>query len=65
MMGYVNNDGELFMIDMSMHVYRTGLRRDALRDSLVDGEYVTQDSEKIQFLNLFYLIAILPQINWM
>jgi len=46
MMGYVNNDGELFMIDMSMHVYRTGLRRDALRDSLVDGEYVTQDSEK-------------------
>jgi len=46
MMGYVDSNGELFLIDMSMHVYRTGLRRDALKDSLVDGEYVTQDSEK-------------------
>jgi SAM-dependent methyltransferase len=46
MMGYVNSNGELFMIDMSLHVYRTGLRKESLKDSLVDGEYVTQDSEK-------------------
>jgi hypothetical protein len=46
MMGYVDNNGELFLIDMSMHVYRTGLRKDSLKDSLVDGEYVTQDLDK-------------------
>lgn len=43
MMGYVDEGGELFMIDMSMSVYRTGLQRLALANSLVDGEYVTRD----------------------
>jgi SAM-dependent methyltransferase len=46
MMGYVDGNGELFLIDMSMHVCRTGLRKDSLKNSLVDGEYVTQDLDK-------------------
>ena len=45
MMGYVDGQGELFMIDMSLSFYRTGLRCAACRNSLVDGEYVTQDRE--------------------
>jgi hypothetical protein len=45
-MGYVNAAGELFMIDMSLNIYRTGLVRTSCADSLVDGEFVTQDKEK-------------------
>ena len=44
MMGYCDAKGELFMIDMSLVVYRTGLARLACRDSLLDGEFVTRDS---------------------
>ena len=44
MMGYCDSKGELFMIDMSMNVYRTGLARLACHDSLLDGEYVTRDA---------------------
>ena len=46
MMGYVDPAGELFMIDMSLNIYRTGLIRTSCADSLVDGEFVTQDREK-------------------
>jgi predicted NAD-dependent protein-ADP-ribosyltransferase YbiA (DUF1768 family) len=45
MMGYVDSRGELFMIDMSMYVYKTGLVRLSCADSLVDGEYVTKDKD--------------------
>jgi hypothetical protein len=45
MMGYVDARGELFMIDMSLNIYRTGLVRGALAHSLVDGEFVTSDKE--------------------
>jgi predicted NAD-dependent protein-ADP-ribosyltransferase YbiA (DUF1768 family) len=45
MMGYVDGRGELFMIDMSMYVYKTGLVRTSCAHSLVDGEYVTKDKE--------------------
>jgi len=45
MMGYVDARGELFMIDMSMYVYKTGLVRTSCANSLVDGEYVTRDKE--------------------
>ena len=45
MMGYVNSEGELFMIDMSMYVYKTGLIRLSCANSLVDGEYVTKDKD--------------------
>ena len=45
MLGFVDEKGELFMIDMSMTVYRTGLKKSECRNSLVDGEYVTRDRE--------------------
>jgi hypothetical protein len=55
MMGYVDGNGELFMIDMSMYVYKTGLKREACAYSLVDGEYVTndKDGDSIQQFMLF------------
>lgn len=46
MMAYVDKAGELFMIDMSLNVYRTGLLRSTCENSLMDGEFVTQDREK-------------------
>lgn len=45
MMGYVTEKGELFLIDMTLNVYRTGLKRKAVANSLVDGEYVTRDKD--------------------
>lgn len=45
MMGYVNGKGELFLLDMTLNVYRTGLKRTAVSNSLVDGEYVTRDKD--------------------
>lgn len=44
-MGYVDESGELFLLDMSLNVYRTGLVRAAVADSLVDGEFVTRDRD--------------------
>ena len=44
-MGFVDAKGDLYLIDMSMNVYRTGLRRPELRLSLVDGEWVTQTAD--------------------
>jgi len=40
-MGFVNKNGELFLIDMSMKIYRTGLKNEKCASSLVDGEWVT------------------------
>lgn len=40
-MGFVNKAGEFFLIDMSLNVYRTGLRNKKCAESLVDGEWVT------------------------
>jgi len=58
-LGFVDSKGDLYMIDMTMNVYRTGLRNPALRLSLVDGEWVTQTKDKKpmqQFLafDIFY-----------
>lgn len=39
-MGFVNGTGELYLIDMSMRVYRTGLKNTACANSLVDGEWI-------------------------
>ena len=39
-MGFVTKTGELFLIDMSMKMYRTGLKSSCI-SSLVDGEWVT------------------------
>lgn len=42
---FVTESGELFLIDMGMNVYRTGLiaLRSECRRCLLDGEYVTED----------------------
>lgn len=52
---FTNNLGELYMIDMAFNVYKTGLRKQLCRDSLLDGEYVTEDKEgkSIQELHIF------------
>lgn len=42
-MGYVDSGGELFLIDMGMQVYRTGLQNKSCATSLVDGEWITRD----------------------
>ena len=44
-MGYCDDEGELFMIDMSLNIYRTGLARLACANALLDGEFVTRDRE--------------------
>jgi predicted NAD-dependent protein-ADP-ribosyltransferase YbiA (DUF1768 family) len=44
-MGFVDSRGDLYLIDMGMNVYRTGLQRPELRLSLVDGEWVTQTKD--------------------
>ena len=44
-MGFVDAKGDLYLIDMGMNIYRTGLSRPELRLSLVDGEWVTQTKD--------------------
>ena len=43
MMGFTSAKGELYMIDMTFNVYKTGLIEEQLKNSLLDGEYVTRD----------------------
>jgi predicted NAD-dependent protein-ADP-ribosyltransferase YbiA (DUF1768 family) len=45
-MAFVDSKGDLYLIDMGMNVYRTGLRNPALRLSLIDGEWVTQTKDE-------------------
>lgn len=54
-MGYCNDKGELFMLDMGLNVYRTGLKKLACANTLVDGEWITQnkDGEAVQMFMLF------------
>ena len=53
--GFCNSEGELFLLDMSMKVYRTGLASKACAKSLVDGEWVTRsiNDKPIQHFLLF------------
>lgn len=44
-MGFVDSKGDLYLIDMGMNVYRTGLQRPELRLSLIDGEWVTKTKD--------------------
>jgi len=54
-MGFVNESGELFLVDQSMNVYRTGLQNKECAMSIVDGEWVTtkKDSSAINHYLLF------------
>ena len=45
-MGMVDKTGELFLLDQSMNVYRTGLQNVACANSMVDGEWVTMSHDK-------------------
>ena len=44
-MGFIDHTGELFLLDQSMNVYRTGLRSPSCAGSLIDGEWVTLTAE--------------------
>jgi hypothetical protein len=54
-MGFINKDGEFFLIDMSLNVYRTGLKNPKCSQSLVDGEWVTisKDGHSINHYLIF------------
>jgi predicted NAD-dependent protein-ADP-ribosyltransferase YbiA (DUF1768 family) len=54
-LGFTDSKGELFMIDMALNVYRTGLKRESCKDSLLDGEWVTvgKDGKGVQQLLFF------------
>ena len=54
-MGFVNKAGEFFLIDMSLNVYRTGIRNKKCAESLVDGEWVTisKDGNSINLYLIF------------
>ena len=53
-MAFVDKEGELFLIDMSMKVYRTGLKNTKCALSLLDGEWVTRTKDNDAMNN--YLI---------
>ena len=57
--GFVDEKGELFMIDMTMNVYKTGLKNPNCKGSLMDGEYVTQGKngksvQELLFFDIYY-----------
>lgn len=49
---YCDPRGELFLLDMSLNVYRTGLLKEACKDSLLDCEWVTIDKTNNPILQL-------------
>ena len=58
--GFTDKKGELFMIDMSMNVYKTGLNKEMCKGVLLDGEYVTKDKEgkgiqSLLFFDIYYM----------
>jgi SAM-dependent methyltransferase len=59
-MGFVNKEGELFLIDMSLNIYRTGLKNTKCAQSLVDGEWVTisKDGNSINHYLIFDIYYI-------
>ena len=58
-MAFCDSRGEMFMLDMGLNVYKTGLSNQACRSSLIDGEWITQtkDGRAVQQL-LFFDIYI-------
>jgi hypothetical protein len=56
-LGFTNSEGELYLIDMGMNVYRTGLGCIENRESIIDGEWVTKTSKK-QPVNMFLAFDI-------
>jgi len=56
-LGFTDSDGEFYLIDMGMNVYRTGLSCIENRESIIDGEWVTKTSKK-QPINIFLAFDI-------
>ena len=56
-LAFVDSNGELYLIDMAMNVYRTGLSCIENRESIIDGEWVTKTSKK-QPINMFLAFDI-------
>lgn len=56
-LGFCNKDGELYLIDMAMNIYRTGLKNEKCANSLVDGEWVTM-SRYEKAINHFLIFDI-------
>lgn len=56
-LGFCDSKGELYLIDMGMTVYRTGLKNEECADSLLDGEWVTKNKEG-KAMNHFLLFDI-------
>lgn len=57
--GFTDKHGELFMIDMALNVYRTGLSQPLCKNSLLDGEYITTDKkgtpiQQLLFFDIYY-----------
>jgi SAM-dependent methyltransferase len=44
-MGFVNEQGDLYLVDQSLNIYRTGLHNKKCAKSIVDGEWVTLSKE--------------------
>ena len=45
-LAYTDSTGELYLIDMGLNVYRTGLQQKYCRESIIDGEWVTRTRNK-------------------
>jgi len=57
MMAFTTGKGELYMIDMTFNVYKTGLVEEPLKNCLLDGEYVTRDIEGNPIMQLILFDA--------
>jgi hypothetical protein len=44
--GYTSPTGDFYLIDMSLNIYKTGLRNDSGKNSLIDGEFITKAHHK-------------------
>jgi predicted NAD-dependent protein-ADP-ribosyltransferase YbiA (DUF1768 family) len=51
-MALCDGKGELFMLDMSLNVYKTGLTNMSCRNSLLDGEWVTKTKDNMAISQL-------------
>ena len=40
-MGFVNQEGEFYLVDQSLNIYRTGFKNIKCAKSMVDGEWIT------------------------
>ena len=56
-LAYTNSKGELYLIDMGLNVYRTGLEQLTCRESIIDGEWVTRTRNK-EPMNVFLAFDI-------